>query len=76
MITGWKNRDDYWANTTSPGFDRDLKYRGYLEIRGKLGGGKLGDVLNLQTYLLKSEYLLAVASFSPRITAFPIAVTD
>jgi len=33
MITLWERRDDYWTNTTSLGFDRDLKYRGYLEIR-------------------------------------------
>ena len=33
MITLWERRDDYWTNTTSAGFDRDLKYRGYLEIR-------------------------------------------
>src|SRR5450756_2020400 len=40
MITGWENRDDYWTNTTSPGFGRDLKYRGYLEIRA-LGSSDL-----------------------------------
>ncbi len=32
MITRWEKRDDYWTNTNTPGFDRDLKYRGYLEI--------------------------------------------
>ena len=30
MILGWERRDDYWTNITSPDFDRDLKYRGYL----------------------------------------------
>jgi len=34
MITRWEKRDDYWTNTNSPGFARDLKYRGYLETRG------------------------------------------
>ena len=34
------------------------------------------DVFNLQTYLSIGEYLFAFASFSPRITALPIAVTD
>jgi hypothetical protein len=33
IITGWQNKDDYWTNTTSPGIDRDQKYRGYLAIR-------------------------------------------
>ena len=33
MILGWERRDDYWTNITSPDFDRDLKYRGYLATR-------------------------------------------
>ena len=33
MICGWAKRDDYWTNISSPDFDRDLKYRGYLETR-------------------------------------------
>src|SRR5664279_5541641 len=33
MINEWENRDDYWTNTASSGFDRNLKYVGYLEIR-------------------------------------------
>ncbi len=32
MICGWEKRDDYWTNISSPGFDRDQQYRGYLEI--------------------------------------------
>lgn len=52
MITGWKNRDGYWTNTTSPGFDRDLKYRGYLEIRALglsgLRGSKKNDLRMLR----------------------------
>src|SRR5450756_851817 len=46
MITGWENRDDYWTNTTSPGFDRDLKYRGYLEIRALGSSGVRGSKKN------------------------------
>src|SRR5450756_304853 len=52
MITGWENRDDYWTNTTSPGFGRDLKYRGYLEIRAlgssDLRGSKKNDLRMLR----------------------------
>ena len=33
MINEWENRDDYWTNTASSGFDRNLKYVGYLETR-------------------------------------------
>ncbi|MFA4918125.1 MAG: hypothetical protein WC581_02620 [Thermodesulfovibrionales bacterium] len=33
MICGWERRDDYWTNISSPDFDRDQQYRGYLEIR-------------------------------------------
>src|SRR4030067_1372562 len=33
MILGWERRDDYWTNISSPDFDRDLKYRGYLVTR-------------------------------------------
>lgn len=33
MIFGWGKREDYWTNIGSPDFDRDLRYRGYLEIR-------------------------------------------
>lgn len=32
MICGWKKRDDYWTNISSPDFDQYLKYRGYLEM--------------------------------------------
>jgi len=38
--------------------------------------GKLGDVLNLQTYSSKNDYFFAFASFSQRITALPTDVTD
>ena len=34
MIFGWEKREDYWTNIGSPDFDRDLRYRGYLETRG------------------------------------------
>ncbi|MBU4320662.1 MAG: transposase family protein [Nitrospinae bacterium] len=34
MIIGWARRDDYWRNTSSPGFGRDRQYRGCLETRG------------------------------------------
>lgn len=33
MISEWEKREDYWTNIGSPDFDRDLRYRGYLEIR-------------------------------------------
>lgn len=33
MICGWERRDDYWTNISSPDFDRDREYRGYLETR-------------------------------------------
>ena len=33
MIYRWVKREDYWTNIASPDFDRDLKCRGYLEIR-------------------------------------------
>lgn len=33
MICRWAKRDDYWTNISSPDFDRDLKYRGYLETQ-------------------------------------------
>ena len=33
MISEWERREDYWTNISSPDFDRDLKYRGYLETR-------------------------------------------
>ena len=33
MINEWENRDDSWTNTASSGFDRNLKYVGYLETR-------------------------------------------
>lgn len=46
MITGWENRDDYWTNTTSPGFGRDLEYRGYLEIRALGSSGLRGSKKN------------------------------
>jgi len=62
MITGWKNIDDYWTNTTFPGFDRDLKYRGYLEIRvlgsSSLRGSKKNDLWMLRygtSELLRQE---------------------
>src|SRR6202142_2680488 len=46
MINGWENRDDYWTNTASPGFDRNLKYRGYLEIRTLGLSGSRGSKKN------------------------------
>ena len=39
MICGWEKRDDYWTNISSPDFDRDQKYRGYLEIRKLVSSG-------------------------------------
>lgn len=35
MIFEWVKREDYWTNISSPDFDRDLRYRGYLETRGQ-----------------------------------------
>lgn len=32
MIFRWEKRDDYWTNTTSPGFARNQIYRGNLGI--------------------------------------------
>ena len=46
MINGWGNRDDYWTNTASPGFDRNLKYRGNLEIRTLGLSGSRGSKKN------------------------------
>jgi len=46
MINGWGNRDDYWTNTASPGFHRNLKYRGYLEIRALGLSGSRGSKKN------------------------------
>src|SRR5208283_5011895 len=34
MLSGWARRNDYWTNTSSPGFGRDREYRGYLETQG------------------------------------------
>lgn len=55
MINGWGNRDDYWTNTASPGFDRNLKYRGNLEIRtlGLSGsrGSKKNDLRMLRHFI-------------------------
>ena len=42
MIYRWAKRDDYWTNISSPDFDRDLKYRGYLETRKLVSSDLIG----------------------------------
>ena len=39
MITGWEKRDDYWTNTSSPGFDHDRQSGGCLETRRRGSSG-------------------------------------
>src|SRR3990167_8683855 len=67
MITLWERRDDYWTNTTSAGFDRDLKYRGSVlwvctDIPG--GGGTESQVQEVryretrETALAGEQYFL------------------
>src|SRR4030065_1149143 len=58
MICRWEKRDDYWTNTSSPGFARDLKYRGYLETRG-LG---LSDLIGH-----KKNYMRLLRDYSPEL---------
>lgn len=52
MISGWVKRDDYWTNISSPGFERDQKYRGYLETR-KLGSSDLRGLKKKSMRLLR-----------------------
>ncbi|MFO0854575.1 MAG: hypothetical protein U0571_09340 [Candidatus Brocadia sapporoensis] len=46
MITLWEKRDDYWTNTSSPGFYRDLTYGGNLEINALWLSGLRGSKKN------------------------------
>lgn len=46
MITLWEKRDDYWTNTTSPGFYHNLIYRGNLEIHALGLSGLIGSKKN------------------------------
>ena len=52
MITLWEKRDDYWTNTTSPDIERNLTYRGNLEIHvlglSGLKGSKKNDLRMLR----------------------------
>ncbi len=52
MISGWVKRDDYSTNISSPGFERDQKYRGYLETR-KLGSSDLRGLKKNSMRLLR-----------------------
>ncbi len=58
MICGWEKRDDCWTNISSPDFDRDQKYRGYLEIHEPESSGLRG---------LKKNYLRMLWHGSSRI---------
>ena len=56
MIVLWEKRDDYWMSTISPGFYRDLIYRGNLEIGSKRGhGSKRGRSKRGQVFILAIE---------------------